>query len=211
MANLLSTRVAILASNGFEQIELTSPQQALEDNEATTDIISPSDSPIRGWEHTEWGDDFEVDVALSDANPDDYDMLLLPGGVMNPDNLRQLGAVQEFVRHFFVNDKPVAAICHAPWTLIDAGVVEGRKLTSYYSVQTDLKNAGANWVDEPVVVDANLITSRHPDDLSFFNNAIIEMLRDVVPENVDYREAELEESSLSANQSAHTTKPDQPA
>lgn len=196
MANLLNKRIAILATNGFEQIELTSPQQALKNADAITDLISPASSPIRAWKHTEWGDSFEVDVALEDANPEDYDMLVLPGGVMNPDNMRRIPEVQQFVRHFFSHNKPVAAICHAAWTLIDAEVVEGRKLTSYPTLQVDLENAGANWVNQPVVIDANLITSRNPDDLNVFNNAIIEMLRNVIPEKVDYREEELEASSL---------------
>ena len=197
MANLMNKRVAILATNGFEQVEMTEPRQALDDAGAETVLISPAESPIKGWNHTEWGDKFEVDVALEDADPHDYDMLVLPGGVMNPDKLRREENVQNFVRDFFRHGKPVAAICHAPWTLIDAGVVKGRKLTSYHTLQEDLKNAGANWVDEPVVIDANLITSRNPDDLNHFSNAIIEMLRDIIPEEVDYREEELEESKLS--------------
>lgn len=196
MANLLNKRIAILATKGFEQIEMTSPRQALDDAEAITDLISPASSPIKAWNHTEWGASFEVDVALEDANPEDYDMLVLPGGVMNPDNMRSIPEVQEFVRHFFLNNKPVAAICHAAWTLVDAEVLEGRKLTSYASIRVDLENAGAQWVDEPVVIDANLITSRDPDDLNAFNNAIIEMLRGIVPEKIDYREEELEESKL---------------
>jgi len=197
MAELLSQRVAILAGNGFEEEELTAPLDALLNADALVDIVSPAESPIRAWDHTDWGDEYEVDVALADANPADYDMLVLPGGVMNPDNIRHLEPVQNFVRHFFTNNKPVAAICHAPWILIDAGMVEGRKLTAYHSIRADLRNAGADVRDEPVVVDGNLITSRNPSDMDHFVNTIITTLRAVQPENVDYREAELEASSLS--------------
>lgn len=171
---LKGIRVAILAADGFEQVELTEPRQALEDAGAETHIVSPEERSVRGWERTEWGDEFPVDVPLEEADPEAYDALLLPGGVMNPDNLRRLQDAQAFVRAFFDADKPVAAICHGPWTLIDAGVVEGRELTSYHTIQEDLKNAGARWVDREVVVDGGLVTSRRPDDIPVFNREMIE-------------------------------------
>lgn len=198
MAELLSKRVAILAGNGFEEEELTDPRNALIAADALVDIVSPAPSPLRAWDHTDWSDEeYEVDVALADADPTDYDMLVLPGGVMNPDNIRHLEPVQAFVQHFFTNDKSVAAICHAPWILIDAGVADGRQLTAYHSIRTDLRNAGADVRDEPVVVDGNLITSRNPGDMDHFVNTMITTLRAVQPDSVDYREAELEASSLS--------------
>jgi len=167
-------RIAILVENGFEQVELTKPKQALEEAGAQTAIISPSGGKVKGWNHTEWGDEFQVDVPLEKAKPNDYDALLLPGGVMNPDKLRINRQALEFVKAFFDTGKPVAAICHGPWTLIDAGVAKGRKLTSYESIQTDLKNAGAQWVDQAVVVDSGLVTSRKPDDIPAFNAKMIE-------------------------------------
>lgn len=172
--DLNGKRVAIVVTNGFEQIELTDPRDALEEAGASTDIVSIEDDEVKGWNHTEWGDTFAVDVPIDDADPDDYDALLLPGGVMNPDKLRRDERVQRFVRAFFEEGKPVAAICHGPWTLIDAGVVKGRHLTSYHSIQMDLKNAGAEWVDEEVVVDRGLVTSRKPDDLPAFDAKMIE-------------------------------------
>lgn len=167
-------KVAILVADGFEQVELTSPKEALEKAGAETEIVSPAGSSVKGWEHTKWGKTFPVDVPLKKANAEDYDALLLPGGVMNPDKLRRDEKALEFVKHFFDEGKPVAAICHGPWTLIDAGVASGRKLTSYESIQTDLKNAGAEWVDEKVVVDNGLVTSRKPDDLPAFNRKMVE-------------------------------------
>ena len=173
-AKLDGKKVAILVADGFEQVELTSPKEALEKAGAETEIVSPAGSSVKGWEHTKWGKTFPVDVPLKKAKPEDYDALLLPGGVMNPDKLRRDEKALEFVKHFFDEGKPVAAICHGPWTLIDAGVVSGRKLTSYESIQTDLKNAGAEWVDEQVVVDNGLVTSRKPADLPAFNRKMIE-------------------------------------
>jgi protease I len=174
MQNLNGKRVAILVEDGFEQIELTSPKQALEEAGAKTHIISPKRDKVKGWEHTEWGDEFPVDVAIDKAKASDYDALLLPGGVMNPDKLRTNRAAVEFVRSFFQARKPVAAICHGPWLLVEADVVRGRKVTSYSSIQTDLKNAGAQWVDQEVVVDNGLVTSRKPDDLPAFNRKLVE-------------------------------------
>ncbi len=167
-------KVAILVADGFEQVELTEPKQALDDAGATTQIVSPQQDRVKGWSHNIWGDEFIVNVPLESARADDFDALLLPGGVMNPDKLRRNEQALEFVKAFFAAGKPVAAICHGPWTLIDAGVVQGRKLTSYETIQTDLKNAGAQWVDEEVVVDNGLITSRKPADIPAFNRKIIE-------------------------------------
>lgn len=174
MQNLSGKKVAILVANGFEQVELTSPKEALEQAGAKTYIISPERAQVKGWDEDNWGDSFDVDVALSEAKAEDYNALLLPGGVINPDVLRTQGEALSFVRDFFKQHKPVAAICHGPWTLIEAGVVEGRQMTSYKSIQTDLKNAGANWVDEEVVVDQGLVTSRNPDDLPAFNAKLVE-------------------------------------
>lgn len=171
---LQGKKVAILATDGFEQEELESPRQALDEAGALTEIVSPKGGMIKGWKHTEWGDQFEVDRTLGNANPHDYDALVLPGGVMNPDKLRANSDAVEFVRDFFRHGKPVAAICHGPWTLINAGVVEGRRMTSYKSIQADLENAGADWVDEEVVVDNGLVTSRQPSDLPAFNRKMIE-------------------------------------
>ena len=171
---LKGKKVAILVADGFEQVELTEPKKALEQAGAVAQIVSPNKGQVKGWNHTDWGDKFPVDVGLDKADPDDYDALLLPGGVMNPDKLRRNEHALRFVRAFFDSGKPVAAICHGPWTLIDAGVVKGRNLTSYESIQTDLKNAGAKWVNEEVVVDEGLVTSRKPDDIPAFNRKMIE-------------------------------------
>ena len=171
---LSGKKVAILVADGFEQVELTEPKKALERAGAVAHIVSPNKDRVKGWNHTEWGDAFPVDVVLDRADPEDYDALLLPGGVMNPDKLRRNERALRFVRAFFNSDKQVAAICHGPWTLIDAGVVKGRRLTSYESIQTDLKNAGAEWVNEEVVVDRGLVTSRKPDDIPAFNRKMIE-------------------------------------
>jgi protease I len=176
MAGRLSgKRIAILVTDGFEQVEMTEPRKALEDEGAETEIVSPKDDEVRGWNHTEWGDTFDVDVPLDEADADDYDALLLPGGVMNPDKLRNMPDVQTFVRDFGETGKPIAAICHGPWTLIEAGLVSGRTMTSWPSIRTDLRNAGANVVDEEAVVDGTLVTSRKPDDIPVFNARMIEV------------------------------------
>jgi protease I len=172
--SLHGKRVAILATDGFEQDELASPRQALLDAGAVAEIVSLKGGMIKGWKHTDWGDQFKVDRTLDGASPHEYDALVLPGGVMNPDKLRANTDAVEFVRDFFRHGKPVAAICHGPWTLINAGVVEGRRMTSYPSIQQDLVNAGAEWVDEEVVVDNGLVTSRQPSDLPAFNRKMIE-------------------------------------
>ncbi len=173
-APLAGKKIAILVADGFEQEEMVAPRNALKDAGAETEIISPSKGKVRGWKEAEWGDTFPVDVPLEKANPDDYAGLLLPGGVMNPDKLRANPKAVQFVRDFFAQGKPVAAICHGPWTLIDAGVVKGRQMTSYHSIQRDLINAGAKWVDEEVVVDMGLVTSRQPSDIPAFNRKMIE-------------------------------------
>lgn len=172
--SLTGKTVAILVMDGFEQVELTEPKAALEQAGAKTQIVSPKNHIVKGWQHVEWGDEFAVDQPLTQATPADFDALLLPGGVMNPDKLRRDPKALAFVRAFFDARKPVAAICHGPWTLIDAGVVKGRRMTSYESIQTDLKNAGAEWVDLEVVTDNGLVTSRKPDDIPAFCRKMIE-------------------------------------
>lgn len=172
--SLQGKRVALLVEKGFEEIELTEPRKALLEAGAEADVVSPVKDKVKGWNFTDWGDEVPVDTPLDQADPDDYDALVLPGGVMNPDKLRMNPRAIEFVKAFFQAGKPVAAICHAPWTLIDAGVVSGRKLTSYPSLATDLKNAGAEWVDQEVVVDRGLVTSRNPNDLPAFTSKMVE-------------------------------------
>jgi protease I len=174
MQSLNGKKVAILVEDGFEQVELTSPKQALEEAGAKTYIISPKSGKVKGWEHTQWGQEFPVDANVGQANASEYDALLLPGGVMNPDKLRTSKPAVAFVRSFFEQHKPVAAICHGPWMLVEADVLKGRKATSYPSIKTDMKNAGANWVDQEVVVDEGLVTSRMPDDLPAFNRKLVE-------------------------------------
>jgi deglycase len=171
---LRGKKVAILVTHGFEQVELTEPRRALQEAGAETAVVSPAEGKVRGWNFTEWGDEIAVDVPLDVARAEDYDALHLPGGVMNPDQLRIDPRALAFVRKFFDTQKPVAVICHGPWTLIDAGVVEGRRITSWPSVRTDLVNAGAEWVDEAAVVDQGLVSSRKPDDIPQFNAKMIE-------------------------------------
>jgi protease I len=173
---LTGKRVAILATNGFEQSELEEPKKALEAAGAQTHVVSLSQGQIRGWQHTDWGNSVHVDVPIARANPDDYDGLVLPGGVINPDKLRMDAEAIDFVRAFVRSSKPIAAICHGPWLLINAEAVRGRTVTSWPSLRVDLENAGARWVDEPVVVDQGLVTSRKPDDLPAFNRKLIEEL-----------------------------------
>jgi protease I len=171
---LKGKRVAILATDGFEQVELTEPKKALEDAGAQTQVVSPKDGQIKGWNHTDWGEPVSVDVNLKSAQPGDYDALLLPGGVMNPDRLRMDPAAVQFAKAFFEAGKPVAAICHGPWLLVEAGVLKGRKVTSWPSLKTDITNAGGQWTDQEVVTDQGLVTSRKPDDIPAFNKKIIE-------------------------------------
>jgi len=176
MANeLQGLRVAVLATDGFEQSELIEPRRALDEVGATTQVVSPKTGEIRGWNHTDWGQSVRVDVALDGARPDDYDALVLPGGVMNPDKLRMEPKAVAFVKAFFDAGKPVAAICHGPWTVIEAGAARGRRMTSWPSLHTDLANAGAQWVDEEVVVDRGLVTSRKPQDIPAFNRETIRL------------------------------------
>ena len=172
--SLKNKRVAILATDGVEQVELLEPRKALQEAGAKTEVISPKSGQIKGWNHTEWGQQIPVDRELKSANPNDYDALLLPGGVMNPDFLRMDQNAVRFVKSFFEAPKPVAAICHGPWMLVEADVVRGRKLTSWPSLQTDIRNAGGEWVDEQVITDQGLVTSRKPDDIPAFNKKIIE-------------------------------------
>ncbi len=179
---LQGKKVAILVANGFEQVELTEPKKALDQEGAQTQIISPEKSQVKGWNHTEWGDTFTVDQQLDSAKAESYDALLLPGGVMNPDHLRVNPKAVEFVRSFVQSGKPIAAICHGPWTLIEAGAVEGRKMTSFPSIKTDLVNAGAEWTDQEVVTDKGLVTSRKPDDIPAFNRKMVEEFAEGVHE-----------------------------
>jgi protease I len=172
--SLKNKRVAILATDGVEQVELLEPRKALQDAGAKTDVISPKSGQINGWNHTDWGQKIPVDVELKSADPNQYDALLLPGGVLNPDTLRMDPDAVRFVKSFFEAHKPVAAICHGPWMLVEAGVVHGRKLTSWPSLKTDIRNAGGQWTDEQVVTDQGLVTSRKPDDIPAFNKKIIE-------------------------------------
>ncbi|HVY80264.1 MAG TPA: type 1 glutamine amidotransferase domain-containing protein [Steroidobacteraceae bacterium] len=174
MATLDGMKVAILAAEGFEQSELLEPRKALDDAGAQTRVVSPAQGEVQGWKHFDKGEKVRVDVPLDEANATDFDALMLPGGVANPDQLRMLPKAVEFVRSFFEAGKPVAAICHAPWTLIEAGVVKGRTVTSWPSLKTDLTNAGARWVDQEVVTDNGLVTSRRPGDIPAFNRKMIE-------------------------------------
>jgi protease I len=172
--DLSNCRVAILVADGFEESEMTEPRRALDEAGAKTQIVSPVQGEVQGWKHYEHADKFPVDVTLENADPNDFDALLLPGGVANPDQLRMNPDAVEFVRGFVDAGKPIAAICHGPWTLIEADAVKGRKMTSWPSLRTDLTNAGANWADQVVMVDNGLVTSRKPDDLPAFNEKMIE-------------------------------------
>jgi protease I len=181
MRKLSGTRVAILVCDGFELVELTEPRNALEDEGAVTEIVSPEHRRVRSWKNADWARRVRVDVPLDTANADGYDALLLPGGVRNADKLRIVPKAMDFVRRMAGMDKPIAAICHAPWVLIDAGMARGRTVTSAPSLQTDLRNAGANWVDEEVVRDGKLVTSRRPADIPAFVRKMIEMLAEGRP------------------------------
>jgi protease I len=174
---LKGLRVAILATDGFEQAELIEPRKALDEAGAETRVVSPKAERIRGWKSKEWGDEVRVDAPLDQSKPEDFDALLLPGGVMNPDSLRMQPKAVAFAKAFFDTGKPVAAICHGPWTVIEAGAARGRQMTSWPSLKTDLKNAGANWVDKEVVVDQKLVTSRKPDDIPAFNREMIQLFK----------------------------------
>ncbi|HEX7045238.1 MAG TPA: type 1 glutamine amidotransferase domain-containing protein [Burkholderiales bacterium] len=175
MAQLQGMKVAILADNGFEQVELMNPRQALDEAGAETKVVSPQTGQIRGWNFKEWGESVPVDVPLEQARADEFDALLLPGGVMNPDRLRVNPQAVQFVKSFFDAGKPVAVICHGPWTIIEAGQARGRRIASWPSIKTDLRNAGAEWVDKEVVVDRNLVSSRKPEDIPAFNREMTKL------------------------------------
>lgn len=184
MENLKGLKVAILVDEGFEQVELVEPKKALDDAGAETKIISPQNGSVRAWKLTDWGETMPVDVLLDQAQPQSFDALLLPGGVMNPDKLRTQPKAVAFVKSFFEANKPVAVICHGPWTIIEAGAARGRRIASWPSLKTDLQNAGAEWVDQQVVVDGNLVSSRKPDDIPAFNakvNNVFSQARKEVP------------------------------
>src|SRR5437667_1118682 len=171
---LAGKKVAILVADGFEQVEMTKPRNALEEAGAETKIVSPKSGQIQGMHHADKGDKFDVDLTLDDARPEEFDALMIPGGLMNPDQLRSTPEALEFTRHFFREGKPVAAICHGPQVLISASLVRGKTMTSWPAIRADLRNAGAKWINEEVVVDNGLVTSRKPDDIPAFNKKMIE-------------------------------------
>lgn len=173
MENITGMKVAILIEEGFEQVEMVDPRKALDQAGAETSVVSPRNEHVRAWNFTEWGDTFPVDVALDRARPDDFDALLLPGGVINPDKLRMQPKAVAFAKAFFDAGKPVAAICHGPWTVIETGAARGRRIASWPSLKTDLRNAGAEWMDQEAVVDGNLVSSRKPDDIPAFNREML--------------------------------------
>jgi protease I len=175
-AKLQGKKIAIVATDGFEQVELTEPRKALQAAGAKVEVVSPKAGQIKGWNHTDWGENTAVDRTLDEAKPTDYDGLVLPGGQINPDKLRIEPKAVAFVTEFVNSGKPVGAICHGQWMLVEAGVLKKRTLTSWPSVRTDIRNAGGHWVDEEVVTDGNLTTSRKPDDLPAFNERLIREL-----------------------------------
>ena len=186
---LRGKKIAALVDHGFEQSELLEPKKALEQAGAEVHVVSPQNDEVKGWQHTDWGEKVKVDRGLSSARAADYDGLLLPGGVMNPDRLRTNPQAVAFVKEFVTANKPIAAICHGPWTLIEAGAVSGRRMTSWPSLKTDLTNAGASWTDQEVVVDRGLVTSRKPDDIPAFNRKMIEEFAEGVHDPAGRREA----------------------
>jgi len=175
-SSLQGKKVAILATDGFEQSELMEPRKALDQAGAETMVVSPKSGEIKGWNHTDWGETVKVDQTLEQARPEDFDALVLPGGVMNPDHLRMNTKAVEFARAFCQAGKTVAAICHGPWLLVEAGVLKGKTATSWPSLKTDIKNAGGDWVDREVVTDGQFIFSRKPDDIPAFSRAVIERI-----------------------------------
>jgi protease I len=183
MTNLMGKKVAILTENGFEETELTSPKKAMESAGIKVDIVSPQKSKVKGWAHDHWSVEQAVNVNVADADIENYDALLIPGGVMNPDQMRMNEQCVHFAKDFMKTGKTVAAICHGPQLLIETGLLKGRKVTSYPSIKTDLKNAGADWRDKEVVVDDNLITSRSPKDLEAFNKKVLEQIREGIHEH----------------------------
>ena len=178
MATLTGKKVAILTENGFEEVELTSPKKALEDAGAEVEIVSPQKEKVKAWSHDHWSIEIPVDVNVKDADPKEYDALMVPGGVFNPDKMRINEDCVRFAQHFLESGKPLAAICHGPQLLIETGLIDGRNMTSYPSVKTDLINAGALWIDREVVVDNGLVTSRSPKDLDAFNKKMIEEIKE---------------------------------
>jgi protease I len=179
MKKLEGIKIAVLATNGFEESELFEPKKALEENGAVVHIIAPEKGSIKAWNHGNWSKEIEVNVVVDDAKVEDYDALVIPGGVINPDKLRRNKKAVEFVSSFFKQQKKVGSICHGPQMLIEAEVVNGRTLTSFFSIKKDLQNAGANWVDKEVVVDNDLITSRNPGDLEKFNSTLVEEFSEI--------------------------------
>jgi protease I len=175
MENLTGLKVAILVEDGFEEVEMTKPRKALDDAGAETSIVSPKANKVRAWDFTDWSEEYPVDVNLDRARPEDFDALLLPGGVINPDKLRMQPKAVAFAKAFFDTGKPVAAICHGPWTVIETGAARGRRIASWPSLKTDLRNAGAEWMDQEAVVDGNLVSSRKPDDIPAFNREMIQL------------------------------------
>jgi protease I len=186
---LKGKKVAILVTDGFEQVELTEPRKALDAAGAQTSIVSPKSDKVRAWKFTDWGEEMKVDLSLDKAKPEDFDALLLPGGVINPDRLRIEPKAVEFAAAFFDAGKPVAAICHGPWTVIETGAAAGRRIASWPSLKTDLENAGAQWVDEEAVVDGNLVSARKPEDIPAFNREMIQLFARS-PEEIEQEEVE---------------------
>ena len=178
MKNLKEKRVAIITENGFEEVELTSPKKVMEDAGIKVDVISPQKNKVKAWDKDHWSIEIPVDVNITDANADDYDALMIPGGVMNPDKMRTNEDCVQFAKYFLESGKPVAAICHGPQLLIETGLLNGREMTSYPSLKTDLINAGVNWKDEEVIVDNGLVTSRSPKDLEAFNKKLLEEIKE---------------------------------
>jgi protease I len=190
MNRIDGAKVAILITDGFEEVEMTEPRKALDDAGAETKIVSPKPRSVHGWNRTDWGAHSDVDIPLEHAKAEDFDALLLPGGVMNPDKLRMDEKAVAFARGFFDAGKPVFAICHGPWMVVEAGAARGRRIASWPSLETDLRNAGAEWVDEEVVVDGNLVTSRKPEDIPAFNAAINYLLSQAVKHGSAHSEHE---------------------
>lgn len=176
MPNLTGKKVAFIIHDAFEQVEYTSPRDALEELGAETTLLSPTEGPIQGMNHIDKADTFDVDVRLNEADPEDFDALVIPGGAINADHLRMDDTARRWLGDFLEAGKPTAVICHGPWLIVSSGEASGRKMTSYFTIQDDIKNAGGEWTDERVVVDGTLITSRNPDDLPAFNDALINML-----------------------------------
>jgi protease I len=180
MKNLEGKKIAIVTENGFEEVELTSPKKALEEAGATVHIVSPQKEKVKAWDHDHWSIELPVDVNITEADPDNYDALVIPGGVINPDKMRLNRDCIEFALSFLLEGKPIGAICHGPQLLIETHRLNGRDMTSYWSLKTDIENAGANWYDKEVVVDHGLVTSRSPKDLEAFNKKLIEEIKEGV-------------------------------